>query len=268
MEPEMLFAIYAAILLVVSLAGAYLPQMGRLKDEHAHMMIAISAGVFIGLLMFILLPEAIEESEEGGIDTHYAMMVVALGFVLIMSINVFMKHAHFHGVEDHEEHEEHDHDHDDDLGHELVSITTFIGLAIHAACDGLALAAVFMTGEEMGLMATIGLCIHKFVELFSLSSTMTLAKIDKKKSMIRLVLFALITPIMGALFFLLFSDMEIEGMLGLPLAFAAGTLMYVTMCDLVPESFHRDKTDVKSYILLLIGLGIMLALTIIFPHSH
>ena len=261
----MLFAIYAAILLVVSLAGAYLPQMGRLKDEHAHMMIAISAGVFIGLLLFILLPEAIEESEEGGIDTHYAMMIVALGFVLIMSINVFMKHTHFHGSEDHEEH---DHDHDDEHGHELVSITTFIGLAIHAACDGLALAAVFMTGEEMGLMATIGLCIHKFVELFSLSSTMTLANLGKKKSMMRLVLFALITPIMGALFFLLFSDMEVEGMLGVPLAFAAGTLLYVTMCDLVPESFHRDKTDIKSYILLLIGLGIMLALAIIFPHSH
>ena len=258
MEPELLFAIYAAILLCVSIIGAYLPQIGKLKDDKAHLMIALSAGIFLGLLLFILLPEGIEESEEGGIDTHYAMMVVALGFVAILILNVLMKHQH------------HDHCgcHEDEHAHELVSLTTFIGLAIHAACDGLALAAVFMSGEEMGLMATIGLCIHKFVELFSLSTTMALTDIDKKKSMIRLGLFALITPVAGALFFLLFNDMEVEGTLGLPLAFAGGTLLYVTMCDLIPESFHRDETDTKSLALLLLGLGIMLALALLFPHSH
>ncbi len=258
MEPGLLFTIYAIILLAVSIVGAYLPQIGKLKDDRAHLMIALSAGIFLGLLMFILLPEALEESEEGGIDTHYAMMMVALGFVLILIFNAIFKHQHH----------EHCGCHEDEHSHELVSISTFIGLAIHAACDGLALAAVFMSGEEMGLMATIGLCIHKFVELFSLSSTMALTDIDKKKAMTRLGLFALITPIAGALFFLLFSDMEVEGTLGLPLAFAGGTLMYVTMCDLIPEAFHREEKDFKSLALLLIGVGIMVALALLFPHSH
>jgi len=62
--------------------------------------------------------------------------------------------------------------------------------------------------------------------------------------------------------------MEVEGTLGLPLAFAGGTLMYVTMCDLIPEAFHREEKDLKSLALLLIGVGIMVALALLFPHSH
>ena len=258
MEPIILFMAYAALLMAVSLVGAYLPQMGNFRDSRTHLMISISAGIFLGLLMFILLPEALEESEEGGIDTHYTVMVIAMGFLLILVFNVLMNHKHIVTCGCHAEHH----------GHSLVSTSTFVGLAIHAACEGLALAAAFMTGEEIGLMATVGLAIHKFTELFSLSSTMLLAEIEKRKAMVRLVLFALISPIAGLLFFLIFNDMEVEGTLGLPLAFAAGTLMYVTMCDMIPESFHREKTDLKSLALLLVGVGIMLALALLFPHSH
>lgn len=258
MEPELLFAIYAVMLIAVSIIGAYLPQMGNFRDNRTHMMISLSTGIFIGLLMFVLLPEAVEESEEGGIDTHYALMVVALGFLLIMIINILMNHKHIVTCGCHSEIH----------GHSLISASTFIGLSIHAACDGLALAAIFMTGEEMGLMATIGLCIHKFTELFSLSSTMLLTKMEKRKSMIRLGLFSLITPIAGALFFILFNGMEVEGTLGLPLAFAAGTLMYVTMCDMIPESFHRERSDLKSLVLILIGVGVMVSLALLFPHAH
>ena len=59
-----------------------------------------------------------------------------------------------------------------------------------------------------------------------------------------------------------------EGTLGLPLAFAAGTLMYVTMCDMVPESFHRIKQEKVALALLIVGVAIMLAVALLFPHEH
>ncbi len=253
----MMFLLFSVLLVIVSLAGAYLPFAGRLQDSRAHLMIALSAGVFIGLLMFMLLPEALEESEEGGYDTHFSMFFLVAGFIVILIMEQVLKHRHHEecGCEE------------DSHNHKLTSISSFIGLAIHAACDGLALAAMFMAGETVGFMATIGLCIHKFVELFSLSSTMTLSDIGKRKSLRDLFLFALITPVAGLLFFLLFSDMEVEGTLGLPLMFASGTLLYVTMCDMLPESFHREQ-GFKPLVMLLIGLGIMLAVALLFPHAH
>lgn len=259
MDAMLLFIIYSVLLIVVSLIAAYLPQTGRLNDKSAHMMIALSTGIFMGLMVFMLLPEGLEECEEGGIDTHFAMYALLAGFLVIMVVDTVMKHRHLATCGCHM--------HDDGHEHRVTSMSSFIGLAIHAACDGLALAAMFMAGEEVGFMATIGLCIHKFAELFSLSSTMLLSDLDKKASMIRLGLFSLITPIAGILFFLLFSDMEVEGTLGIPLTFAAGTLLYVITCNMIPESFHRDRSY-KTLILILIGIAIMMAVALAFPHSH
>lgn len=258
MEPIMLFLMYSALLVAVSLIGAYLPMLGRKDDGRTHLMIAISAGIFLGLLLFMLLPEALEESEEGGIDTHYSMIVLALGFLAILILEKLMDHFHHDKCGCHEE----------GHSHKLVSVSSYIGLAIHAACDGLALAAMFMAGEEVGLMATIGLCIHKFAELFSLSSTMLLSDYTRRSSLVRLGIFALITPITGMLFFILFSGMEVEGLLGLPLMFASGTLLYVTMCDMLPEAFHREEKEMKSLALILLGVGLMLAIALLFPHVH
>jgi zinc transporter ZupT len=258
MEPIIVFLLYSALLIAVSLIAAYLPMAGKLKDERAHLMIALSTGIFLGLLLFMLMPEGVEESEEGGIDTHYAMMVLALGFIVILVMEVLMKHKHIATCGCHSE--EH--------AHELTSLSSYIGLAIHAACDGLALAAMFMAGEEVGLMATVGLCIHKFTELFSLSSTMLLTDLGNRKSMIRLGIFALITPVAGILCFLFFNDLEVEGLLGIPLMFAAGTLMCVTMCDMLPEAFHREHDDMKSLAMVLAGIALMLVIALLFPHSH
>ena len=257
MEPILLFTIYSMALIVVSLIAAYLPQTARVSELHSHMMIAISTGIFLGLLMFMLIPEGLEESEEGGIDTHFAMYALVAGFLAIMIVDVVMKskHAITCGCEA-EGHERH-----------ITSASTFVGLAIHAACDGLALAAMFMAGETIGLMATVGLCIHKFAELFSLSSTMLMSKLDRNQSMARLGLFSLITPVAGVVFFLLFSDMELEGVLGAPLLFAAGTLLYVTSCNMIPESFNKGNKYV-SLALVMLGLALMLAVALAFPHAH
>jgi len=258
MEPIVLFILYSLLLVAVSLTASYLPILEKMRNRDLHIMIELSAGLFLGMLMFILFPEGIEESIEGGVDVHHAMIACAVGFIAIMAIESLMRRhdidTHGHHMDGHE--------------HEMASFSTFIGLAIHAACDGLALAALFISGGTMGLIATIGLCVHKFVELFSLSSAIQLSNLDKRKMMIRLGLFSLITPVAGLLFFLLFSDVEIEGLLGIPLLFAAGTLLYVTTCDIIPDAFHHDDKSMRALLMTIIGVGLMLAVSLLFPHSH
>ena len=84
----------------------------------------------------------------------------------------------------------------------------------------------------------------------------------------RLGAFSLITPVCGIAFFTLFRDADVDGVLGIFLSFAAGTLMYVTMCDMIPESFHRSKQNRVAMALLIAGLAIMLAVALLFPHEH
>lgn len=260
MDPMILFLIYAALLVIVSMAGAYIPRLRTFGDSQTHLLISLSTGVFLGILFMMLLPEAIEEGEHGGIETEILMGIVMLGFITVMSIETYLKHKHMAGCSCECGEDRH--------GHKLVSLSSFIGLSVHAICDGLALAATFLAGETVGLMATIGMCVHKFVVLLSLSSTMLLTDMKKKECMRRLLGFALITPVSGIVFFLVLNGISIDGFTGYPLAFAAGTFMYVALCDMLPEAFHRKKQDSRSYYLILLGIAIILVMTILFPHNH
>lgn len=260
MEAISTFALYSVVLLAVSMVGALLLRIRKLTDKQAHLLMALSAGIFLGLLFFLLLPEAVHESEDGGSDVHRMYAIVA-GFVLIMSVEVLMKHRHRGGCPCE--------CCQDDHSHKIMSLSSLAGLSIHAACDGLFLAATFLAGENVGLMATIGMCIHKFVVLFSLSTTMLLTDYSWKQAMLRLLAFALITPIVGIVFFAALSSIgDVDGFTGMPLAFATGTFMYVAMCDILPEAYHRKSQDVGSFALIITGILLILVFSILFPHTH
>ena len=248
MDPILTFLIYAIILFVVSIAGAYVPFIKKLSDTQVHLLIALSAGIFLGILFLMLLPEAMIETTEGGYDANTAMICVLIGFLIILLVDVLIKHFHMRrcACECHE----------DEHSHSITSLSAFIGLSVHACVDGLALAAALLAGESVGILALIGMCIHKFVVLFSLSSTFLLVDQPRKKSMTYLLTFCLITPIAGLISFIILNGISVEGLAGLPLAFAAGTFMYVALCDMIPEAFHRKNQDLRSFVFLMIGLGI------------
>ncbi len=260
MEPIVGFILFAALLVIISMAGAVIPHIKVLSDNQAHLLVSLSAGIFLGLLFLMLLPEALHESEEAGFDVHTVMYVILAGFVLIMAIEVYLKHRNMPTCTCKECVEGHD--------HKVTTLSSFVGLSVHAICDGMVLAAAFYAGEEIGLVATVGMCIHKFVVLFSLSSTMILTDIDTRDAMKYLLGFAMLTPISGVLFFLLFGGMSLEGVIGLPLAFAAGTFMYVALCDMLPEAFHRRGQDLKSLLLVIAGIVLIALINYVFPHVH
>ena len=68
METALTLTIYIIALFGVALLGAYTPYIRKLTDQQVHLLVALSAGIFLGILFFLLLPEAIHESEEGNIQ--------------------------------------------------------------------------------------------------------------------------------------------------------------------------------------------------------
>lgn len=256
MDAELLFVLYSVGILAVSMIGAVLPRARPLSDRTSHLLVALSAGIFLGLLFLLLLPEAFEECEESGIDAHDSMWALLAGFVLVLCIDTLMRHRHSGGCVE-------------DFKGMPPSIASLMGLSVHAACDGLALAATFLAGDAVALLTTIGMCIHKFVVLFSLSTLMLSDGIEKKKSLRYLLGFGLVTPVAGLLFFMILSGAsDIEGMCGVPMMFAAGTFLYVAMCDILPEAFHRNKHDRIALLAILFGIALIGLMTFAFPHVH
>lgn len=249
MDGFLVFMGYAAIMFLVCMLGSYLPQIKKLNDAQRHMLIALSAGIFLALIFCLFLPEAYELCiEEAGMEFGNMSYMLLAGFLVIAFIDVMIRHYHMRACPCECHRDEHK--------HELMSLTTFIGLSVHACCDGLALAAAVIGGETVGFIALCGMCLHKFVETFSLSSSFLLSDGNSKRKWTYLTAFSLITPVAGIVFYLFLNGLDIHNVAGLPMAFAAGTFMYVTFCDILPEAFHRKEMDLKTFVVIAAGVAI------------
>ena len=260
METALMLTIYIIALLGAALLGAYTPYVRKLNDHQVHLLVALSAGIFLGILFFLLMPEAIHESEEGDIKDLYVMITILCGFLAILLTDVLIKHFHMAscpcGC------------HEDRHRHKMGSLSAFVGLAVHAFVDGLVLATTLIADEDIAWLALGGMCIHKYVEVFSLSSTFLLSDEDRGIVMRYLIGFSLITPVAALISYLVFNGASVDGMVGLPLAFSAGTFMYVAFCHMVPEAFHRKDQDIRSFLFLIAGILIAAVVFTLFGHGH
>ena len=136
MDTVILFLAYSIGILALSMVGAFLPRIRMLSDRQIHLLVALSAGIFVGLLFLLLLPEAFDaniHAYDGHEGINYALYAILAGFLLIMAVEIYLKHRHMSGCSCECGSDSH--------SHKLTSMSSFIGLSIHAACDGLALAA-------------------------------------------------------------------------------------------------------------------------------
>jgi len=241
-NPYIALLICSAIILTVSLAGAFIPQLREMNSRQIHLMVALSAGIFLGILFFMLLPETFEEATDG----MGAVAWILCGFLIILLVDVILKRMHMSTCP-HEECIDKDH------GHKMTSFSAFAGLAIHAAVDGMILAVALHLGHGIAIAALIGIVLHKFADLFALSSTFKLTGIDKRKVILYLIIFALITPIAAFVSMPIIEMVEDISMF-IPLAIATGTFMYVGIYALLPEAFHERKDSIISFVLVVAGI--------------
>ncbi|MDW5562510.1 MAG: ZIP family metal transporter [Methanomassiliicoccus sp.] len=241
MDSLMLLLIFSALIVLVSLLGGSLPLLGRWSSVQLHLMAALSAGVFIGATFLILLPEAVDS-----MDASRALMLVMLGFVIILLIEVILQHRH------REDCDEHTTDHQ----HILTSTTAFVGLSVHSAMDGFALGVAVVLGGDLGSIVFLAILAHKAIDVFSLTTTFRLAEIKRRTGVMYMVLFSLITPVAALVAFPLIDWLQtIE--VGVPLALAGGTFMYVGIYDLLPEAFHEEHDQYKAFALVVVGIVLM-----------
>ena len=259
MGPYAALLIFSAVILAVSLAGAYIPQIKKMDSRQIHLMVALSAGIFLGVLFFMLLPETFDEAHEG---MDVVPWIIG-GFLSVLLIDVILKRMHMSQCACEE-------CNDKEHGHKLTSFTAFAGLAIHAAVDGVVLSIALSAGGDIGTLALVGISLHKFADLFALSSTFKLTDIDKKRVFLYLILFSLITPV-TALISMPVIDMVEHMSLFIPMAIATGTFMYVGIYALLPEAFHEREDSIVSFILVAAGIFVIAVISLLLggdAHVH
>jgi ZIP family zinc transporter len=136
---------------LATLAGGLLPL--RL-EQHSRMFLSFSAGTLVALSLLELIPEAIAAS---GDDIHRLMLVVLAAFLATLLLDkLHVLHPHEHGMDASCPHVEHE--------HPPLAMHGAIGLIVHSAVDGLALATALRESLAAGIAVGVALSAHKLAD--------------------------------------------------------------------------------------------------------
>ena len=266
LSPNCLLVIYCLLVLLASLAGGGLLLV--IRPTHARLQIAISlvAGLMLGIALLHFLPDAAEQLH----STDRTAIWILGGFLAMFFLQRFF-HFHHHDSPEGDpedccdEHEVADHDHAhhahtlaEKSAQQLSWVGTALGLTLHSLLDGLALAAAVTAGSLdharlAGLGVALVVILHKPFDAMAVSTLMTASGSSRFSRHLLNGLFALVTPIGAALFYLGANQIADSNaaFLGCSLAFCAGTFLCIASSDLLPElQFHSHDRFKLSFALL------------------
>lgn len=120
-----------------------------------------------------------------------------------------------------------------------TGIIIAIGLAVHNFPEGLAIGAGFEASTVLGFKLAIAIALHDVPEGVSIAVPLKNSGSSKKKCILITTLSGLTTGI-GAFCGAIFGNIS-NTLIGISLAFAAGAMLYIVSCELIPESKNLYK---------------------------
>lgn len=202
---------YALLSGVANIAGA-LAVAGRARRgmELLDALIAVAAGFMISVALIELVPEALVRGGAG------APVIMLVGYLAVhLTQHTLTTHFHF-GEETHRV-------------TTAISVSALAGLLMHTFVDGVAIAAGFAVGRELGLLVFIAVVLHKLPEGLAIASLFLAAGQSPRKAVAAAGALGL-TTLLGVM---VTDAVRPLATYGLPLA--AGVTLYVAASNLVPE---------------------------------
>lgn len=176
-------------------------------DKYLNFFMGLSGGIMLAVVVFDLMKESMEI-----MGVFYTVIFTFLGVIMTMLIKNIL-----------------------DVSNDMKSgYLIFISILIHNLPEGLAIGSSFMSAESLGITLAIVIGLHNIPE----GLAMALGLVGSKMKISKIILFTMIAGIpmgigsfLGAYFGGIFSSL-----IGVFLAIAAGTMMYVVLEEIFPKS--------------------------------
>jgi len=202
-----------------ALTGVYLVRHFDHKiRKHEIYLISLAAGLLLANAFLYLLPESME------LAPFWSYWALAAIVILYLLEQAFMIHScHEENCETH-----------------AIGLMSLIGLAFHSLLDGLAIGISFEASFGVGLVSSAAIIFHKIAEGGCTYSLLVCDNAFKKRALTFSWMVALATPI-GALLSFLFLQQVSRSALGVLLALAAGSFIYIGASDLLPATHKKSS---------------------------
>ena len=237
--------LYSAIAGIATLGGISIVMARQeLAVRYSHYVNSFAAGALITIALAHLLPESVEL-----VDNALPIALGAfVGFYLLEAGLVFHSGSAIHYVDQH-----HRPTHD-------KGPIIFSGLFLHSLIDGFIIAVGFEVSFELGLLAAIGVILHELPEGIT-SFALMLRSMNRRTALALSIAVAVATPVGAAIALGPLSGLSESG-LGVLMAIAGGSFLYVAASDLIPETHEKDV--LQNIVFFLAGGGLLYGLLVLF----
>jgi len=215
---------------LLSLMLAYL--FSKLKMvNYADYFVSFAVGTLLGAAFLEIIPHAYELSR----DLHQISLIVLIGILVFFILEKLLVWRHCHGS--------HCENHSPVVNHDVKKGSILIiGDCFHNFIDGILIASAFIVDINLGLITALAIIVHEIPQEISNFSIL----INSGYSLSRTLLMNVITGfamIIGAILaYFVLNDLEF--LIPIILAFAASSMIYVAISDLIP-SLHK-KVEIKQ----------------------
>ena len=267
MDGNFLWALIAVLCIsVISLAGLVTLGMSTtFLKKCLPVLVSLAVGALFGDAIVHLIPHALEEIP----DKITVPFFVLLGIVTFFALEKFLRWQHSHDLPGELEidlaHGGHDHNH-----HPIkpVGPIVLIGDAVHNLLDGVIIGASFLISPEVGIATTIAIALHEIPQEIGDFAILLHAGYSKRKALLFNFCSAL-ASVLGL--FCVYMLAEVENLIPILSALAAGGFIYIAGSDLVPH-LHEETTTSKSVqqlVAMLFGICLMFLLVVLEDeHRH
>lgn len=176
-------------------------------ERYIDFFMGLSGGIMLAVVVFDLMKEAMNE-----MGVPYTIVFVFLGVLLTMYIKTKL----------------------DVSENKKAGYLIFISIMLHNLPEGLAIGSSFMSTESLGITLAIVIGIHNIPE----GLAMALSLVGTRMKITKIIMFTIIAGLpMGVGSFLgAYFGGVFHSLIGVFLAIAAGTMMYVVLEEIFPKS--------------------------------
>ena len=208
-------------------------------------LVSFAVGALLGAVFLELLPHALEHAAVQPI-----MLTLLAGLLLFFLLEKLVLWRHSHG------------DNGEEVGgasrpghdHGRPGLMIVIGNSVHNFCDGIVIAATFIADFTLGTTTTVAIVAHAIPQQVGDFAVLMHSGYTRRRAFTTNLVTGAATLLGGLVGY--FALTPVQRFLPLVLAFAAASLLYVAVADLIP-SLHRHPAPAQTARqLVLIGIGI------------
>lgn len=191
--------------------GAYL----KIKSSKIlSFILEFTAGLMTAIICFDLIPESLSLG-----NISLSLLGIVFGILCMIFCDNVIKNKSFKKTKNH---------------FLETGFIIFLGLTIHNLPEGLAIGSGFEISNTLGLSLAIAICLHDIPEGISIALPLQKGGTSRLKAIIMTAISGITTGI-GALLGAIIGNIS-PAFISLSLAFAAGAMLYIVSCELIPEA--------------------------------